>query len=357
ANPISILMNNNHTLHPVFALINYTLTITATAGGTTNPPPGTYVHASGSSIIVTAIPDANYKFIHWEINGSNMTANPITVLMDKNYTLHAVFQLLTYRLMILSSDGGTTDPAPAPEPYIYVNGSYANVTAFPDTYYMLSYWLLDGNNVGSPNSISILMTDDHSLQPVFTQINYTLTISATDGGTTNPTPGTYTYSGGTNVEVTAIPNTGYRFDYWVLNGSSAGSANPISILMDSNYNLEAVFAETHTLTIIVSEGGTTDPPPRIYIYETPTYVVVEAIPSADYVLDYWEFDDEDIGSANPITVYVGSSHTLKAFFKYSPIGGYSVPLARTVAKTPLISYAMFLAIFGVVISLIRRKRK
>ena len=311
-NPTTVQMDDDHTLHAVFSLINYTLTITATAGGTTDPAPDTYVYASGSSVIVTATPDINYKFIHWEIDGSNVTDNPITILMDKDYTLHAVFQLLTYRLTILGSTGGTTDPVSGN--YVYVNGTLASVTAIPDVYYLFDYWKLDGNPAGSDNPISVLMIDDHTLQPLFKPRNYTLTITATAGGTTDPTPGTYTYSAGTTVEVTAIPDAGYRFDHWVLDGSPAGSDNPINVLMNSDHNLEAVFAETHTLIITVSAGGTTDPSPGTYTYETPTNVVVEAIPSASYLFDHWEFDGEDIGSENPITVYVGSSHALKAFF-------------------------------------------
>ncbi len=311
-NPISVLMDGNHILHAVFSLINYTLTITATAGGTTDPALGTHIYASGSSVIVTATSDINYKFIHWEIDGSNITDNPITVLMDKNYTLHAVFQLLTYRLTILSSPGGVTDPASGT--YTHVNGTHASVTAVPGEHYLLDYWELDGVYAGSENPITVLMTDDHTLQPFFKLCNYTLTITATAGGTTDPTPGTYTYTAETSIEVTAIPNAGYRFDHWVLDGSPAGSDNPINVLMNSDHNLEAVFAETHTLIITMSEGGTTDPSPGTYVYETPTNVVVEAIPSADYLFDHWELDDVDIGSDNPITVYVGSNHTLKAFF-------------------------------------------
>jgi len=328
ANPISITMNSNHTLHAVFSLINYTLTITTTAGGTTNPAPGTYVYASGSSAVVTATPDINYKFIHWEIDGSNVTDNPITVLMNKNYTLHAVFQLLTYRLTILSSTGGTTDPAPGT--HTYVNGTYASVTAIPDEHYLLDYWMLDGNPAGSANPISVLMTDDHTLQPIFVLCNYTLTITATVGGTTDPTPGTYTYTAETTVEVTAISDAGYSFDHWVLDGSPSGSANPTNILMNSDHNLEAVFAETHTLVLSESEGGTTDPQSGTYVYETPTNVVVEAIPLADYSFDHWKFDGEDIGSDNPITVYVGSSHTLQAVFVYSP-----PPPSLSVSISPL----------------------
>ncbi|MBE0520327.1 PKD domain-containing protein [Candidatus Bathyarchaeota archaeon] len=42
---------------------------------------------------------------------------------------------------------------------------------------------------------------------------------------------------------------------------------------------------------------------------------------------------------------------------YAPVGGYSVSLTKSFAKAPLICYTMLLAIFGVAICLIRRKRK
>lgn len=313
ANPISVYMDADHDLQAVFSLINWTLTITASTGGNTSPVPGTYVYANGSSVVVTAIPDANYKFVKWQLNGSDAgSANPITLTIDANYILHAVFQQLTYRLTILSSTGGTTNPAPGT--HVYVNGTDVFVDAIPDAYYLLDYWLLDGINVGSADPISVLMTDDHTLQPIFARINYTLTISATVGGTTAPAPGTYIYNGGTTVDVTATPNAGYRFDHWVLDGSNVGSDLTIHVFMGANHDLQAVFAETHTLVISVSQGGTTNPAPGTYVYDYPTDVTVTAIPNANYRFDHWELDGNNIGSANPITVHVGSSHTLHAVF-------------------------------------------
>lgn len=313
SNPISVLMNSNRTLHAVFSLINYTLTITASTGGTTNPALGTYVYASGSSVPVTAIPDANYKFVKWLLDGNDVgSANPYSVYMDGNHTLHAVFLQLTYRLTISSSTEGTTNPAAGT--YTYVNGTNVSVTAIPDTNYVLDHWLLDGNNVGSTNPIIVLMTDDHTLQPVFAMVNYTLTISTTAGGTTSPTLGTYTYTNGTYASVTALPDASYRLDYWLLDGNPAGSTNPISILMTADHTLQAVFAENHTLKITVTAGGTTDPQPGTYTYLTPADVTVTAIPSTNYRLDHWVYDDNNIGSANPVTVHVGSNHTLHAVF-------------------------------------------
>jgi len=69
-----------------------------------------------------------------------------------------------------------------------------------------------------------------------------LTISASSGGTTDPAPGTRTYTYGASVEVTAIPDTHYVFDHWELDGIPVGSANPYTVLMDDDHVLHAVFA-------------------------------------------------------------------------------------------------------------------
>ena len=70
----------------------YTLTISATPGGTTNPPPGPYQYAEGDTVTVEAIPDLGYNFDHWELNAEIYTDNPIPFVMPpRNITLHAVF--------------------------------------------------------------------------------------------------------------------------------------------------------------------------------------------------------------------------------------------------------------------------
>jgi hypothetical protein len=70
----------------------YALTITTTTGGTTNPVHGTYSYTANSTIQVTAIPNTNYLFDHWEFDTANVgSANPYTFIMSKNHTLKAVF--------------------------------------------------------------------------------------------------------------------------------------------------------------------------------------------------------------------------------------------------------------------------
>lgn len=79
----------NLILHPL-----YYLTITKTAGGTTSPAPGKYPYGYGTIVNVLATPDSGYIFDHWEFDGSNVgpTPNPYQVTMNKNHTLHAVFE-------------------------------------------------------------------------------------------------------------------------------------------------------------------------------------------------------------------------------------------------------------------------
>jgi hypothetical protein len=86
------------------------------------------------------------------------------------------------------------------------------------------------------------MDSNHTLHAVFTQITYQLSITSTTGGTTNPAPGIYTYVNGTHVVITAVPNNGFSFDYWLLDGVKT-TQNPITIIMNANHTLEAHFID------------------------------------------------------------------------------------------------------------------
>jgi hypothetical protein len=143
---------------------------------------------------------------------------------------------------------------------------------------------------------------------------HTLTITSTTGGTTNPASGTYTYPEGSLVNVTTIPNPNYRFERWLLDGSDVGSQNPISILMDSNHTLHAVFTQiTYQLSIISTAGGTTNPAPGIYTYVNGTQVVITAVPYNGYSFDNWLLDGLKT-TQNPITIIMNANHTLEAYF-------------------------------------------
>jgi len=69
---------------------------------------------------------------------------------------------------------------------------------------------------------------------------YTLTVSVVGSGTTSATTGTYTE--GTVVQASASPNANWTFGYWLLDELNK-TANPISVTMNSNHVLTAIFNE------------------------------------------------------------------------------------------------------------------
>jgi len=248
-NPISIVMDTDHSLTAYFEEIpvEHTLTIYTVEGGTTDPAPGSYVYPEGTSVSVRAIPDAGYEFDYWMLDGVKRTENPITVVMDKDYALKAYFKKIPaiYTLTVETTVGGTTSPAPGI--YDYVEGTSVQVAATPDEGYNFHHWILDGGTY-TANPITVLMNRDHTITAYFSEFvpppppTYKLNISSTIGGTTDPAPGVYEYEAGYTIIVTAIPDEGYKFDHWELDGV-VKSENPISILMDKDHMLLAVFSE------------------------------------------------------------------------------------------------------------------
>jgi len=68
---------------------------------------------------------------------------------------------------------------------------------------------------------------------------YNLSVSVGIGGKTEPYMGSYVYREGI-IEVTAVPDVGYVFDYWLLDGATM-YGNPITVTMNSDHTLKAYF--------------------------------------------------------------------------------------------------------------------
>ena len=217
-----------------------------------------------------------------------------------------------FTLTIVASTGGSTNPAPGD--HSYAEGASASVQANPDTGYHFDHWDLDLVNVGSVNPYSVTMDKNHTLNAFFLINNYTLTITASSGGTTNPAPGAYSYNYGTSVSVSATANANYILDHWEKDTINSGSANPFSITMDNDHTLKAVFNQSFTLTIVVTTGGSTNPPAGDHQYASGFVVSVQANPDVGHHLDHWELDLVNVGSVNPYSVTMDKNHTLNAFF-------------------------------------------
>lgn len=66
-----------------------------------------------------------------------------------------------------------------------------------------------------------------------------LTITAAQGGTTDPAPGTHSYDYNSSVKIRAIPNNTYIFNGW--SGDLSGAKNPATVVMDEDKSVHAKF--------------------------------------------------------------------------------------------------------------------
>ena len=82
-------------------------------------------------------------------------------------------------------------------------------------------------------------------------VEYSLTVSAADGGTVSTEGGTY--DEGTEVTISATANEGYRFTGWEGNSSTSDS---LTITLNSNQTYQALFELIPIYTLTVTTSAT-----------------------------------------------------------------------------------------------------
>jgi len=188
--------------------------------------------------ITVTVPDLNHKYygeiIAFLLRGSTQPFYNRFTLIPK--------ELLNYTLVIKNSSGGTTNP-PGGE-HIYSIGEVVTITAIPNDNYVFLYWIVDYYDNVTENPLTITMSSTHTIQPVFTYVgsdSVTLNIVIQGNGILDSYfPGTYTLKVGDNVTLYALPEKGYVFDSYIINGQKV-TQNPYTFQITANTEVEVVF--------------------------------------------------------------------------------------------------------------------
>ena len=134
----------------------YDLTISTTAGGSTSPVSGSHTYGSGISVSVQATAGTGFAFDNWTLDGVNAgTANPINVTMNSNHALQAIFSVSTIWLNIVAGSGGTVNPSGTQT--LNISQTY-QFSANPNSGYGFDHWDLNGQNRGSGNPLTLIVT-------------------------------------------------------------------------------------------------------------------------------------------------------------------------------------------------------
>jgi hypothetical protein len=141
-------------------------------------------------------------------------------------------QLKQYTLTVTSAEGGTVSS----EGGTYDEGSEVTITASANVGYRFTGW--EGNSSTS-ESLTVTLNSNQTYQALFELIPiYTLTVTTGEGGTVSTNGGEF--EEGTEVEVTAISNEGYRFEGWE---DYESTETTIVLTINSNIIISPIFIE------------------------------------------------------------------------------------------------------------------
>ncbi len=162
--------------------------------------------------------------------------NSANLSTDSDNTV-AAQSIIQYTLSIDTVGQGTINPGEGI--HTYDIDSEVTLLATPAAGWRFDYW--QGDIVGTDDSATLIIDSDKTVTACFMP-QYTLTIDTVGQGTINPSPGSYTYDEGTQVQITASPSSCvWGFNRW--GGNASGSDPSITITMNSDKDITAFFDE------------------------------------------------------------------------------------------------------------------
>jgi hypothetical protein len=184
-------------------------------------------------------------------------------------------------VMILTSVGGSTDPAAGT--YQYNDGQVVTLTATPDSGNGFSNWIIStpGATLNDPNpttTVTVAAGTTYTIQAVFQPLSIipsipyapfsnttsaVIGILASAGGTVSPAPGLYYMANASSFQLTATPSSGWQFSHWVIYGPnlSHGGYPYTATPTDNPYTVDHGYGNRYDYQAVFTPTGSTEPTP------------------------------------------------------------------------------------------------
>ena len=178
--------------------------------------------AAGGSVTLTVSPNDGYMVSSVLVNYSEVELSDGKLVLsdiDGNKVVSVTFEEIEYTETVTVSvgDNGTVSPSGS---VVVERGEDLELTITPDDGYRIASVILDGTDVTSEvkDSVFILsnVVSGHSVRVEFEVITYTVTVTAGENGSANPTTSVVEY--GKSLKIVFIPEPGYRTSYLTING-------------------------------------------------------------------------------------------------------------------------------------------
>jgi uncharacterized repeat protein (TIGR02543 family) len=238
-------MNADKTVGATFVR-EYTVTLSAATNGSITGLAAGGKYLTGTTAELTAVPAEGYAFTGWT-GGASGLVNPLSVTVEADQTIGATFTRQYTVTLSGVINGGITGLATGGK---YLTGTTAELTAVPAAGYAFTGWT--GGASGVVNPLAVTVTQDQTIGATFTR-QFTVTLSAATNGSIIGLAAGGKYLTGTTAELTAVPATGYLFTGWT--GAASGTNNPLSVLINADKTIGAVFTRQYTMTLSEATNG------------------------------------------------------------------------------------------------------
>lgn len=120
---------------------------------------------------------------------------------------------------------------------------------------------------------------------------------------------------GSSFKLTTVPNEGYEFKNWTVNGEVVSTDTEIEYVALSNMDIKANYAlKTYTVNVIEASEGGEIKGAASGIYSFGDVLTITAEADEDYAFDGWTVNNEDAGKTNPLTIVVDGAKEITASF-------------------------------------------
>jgi hypothetical protein len=195
------------------------------------------------------------------------------------------------------------------------------LTATPSTYWTFEYWT--GGASGNQNPLNVTMNGPLSVQAVFVQTSFPLTLSTPGGGSVTANGQTISsstyYPTGTVMTLAATPSDGWSFIDW--QGAVTSTANPVNLTIHQTQSVQAIFGTSVVATNAVGGGIMVVNLPGLVPYGSPA--TVSAVPNPGNYFVTWSGALSGTNSPGSFSV-TSVNPVVNALFTALPGGKYSL---------------------------------
>jgi len=279
----NVAMGRDRSIRAVFESIPRFPLEVAAAGGTVT---GGGLQFEGATVDLLATPLAGWSFLGW-------TGDHVGVETNFSWVVEGPARFVARfgtPITTVATGGGRI--ALEPDLPVYPHGTVVKVLPIPNPGQSLVLW--GGTGAGQPKGEWLLTVTN--AQPRVTALfqalapdRVVLTVQSTLGGRVQQPNAEGLYAKGTEVTLTAIPETGYEFSGWT--GDVTGTAAQVTLRLDASRTVRAEFRRagvvSHPLTVTVDGPGVVRRIPDQGAYEIGSEVELVAEPKGDAVLGGW----------------------------------------------------------------------